>query len=62
MYSISRILEIGSTIPELSTFTEDCSYNLRYLDAVLTLAAGPATIRCGGLSGAREENILDLMN
>ena len=29
--------------PELSTFTEDCSYNLRYLDAVLTLAAGPAT-------------------
>jgi hypothetical protein len=28
--------------PELSTFTEDCSYNLRYLDAVLTLAAGPA--------------------
>jgi hypothetical protein len=31
--------------PELSTFTEDCSFNLRYLDAVLTLAVGPATKR-----------------
>jgi len=29
--------------PKLSTFTEDCSYNLRYLDTVLTFAAGPAT-------------------
>src|SRR5436309_25653 len=31
--------------PELSTFTEDCSFNLQYLDAVLTFAVGPATTR-----------------
>ena len=32
--------------PELGTFTEDCSFNLQYLDAVLTFAVGPATRRC----------------
>ena len=31
--------------PELSTFTEDCSFNLQYLDAVLTFAVGPAMRR-----------------
>ncbi len=31
--------------PELSTFTEECSFNLQYLDAVLSFAAGPATRR-----------------
>jgi hypothetical protein len=31
--------------PELSTFTEDCSFNLHYLNAVLTFAVGPATRR-----------------
>ena len=31
--------------PGLSTFTEDCSFNLQYLDAVLTFAVGPATGR-----------------
>ena len=31
--------------PELSTFTGECSFNLQYLDAVLTFAAGPATRR-----------------
>ena len=31
--------------PELGTFTEDCSFNLQYLDAVLTFAVGPATGR-----------------
>ena len=31
--------------PELGTFTEDCSFNLQYLDAVLTFAVGPATRR-----------------
>jgi len=32
--------------PELGTFTEDCSFNLQYLDAVLTFAVGPGTRRC----------------
>ena len=31
--------------PELGTFTEDCSFNLQYLDAVLTFAVGPGTRR-----------------
>ena len=31
--------------PELGTFTEDCSFNLQYLDAVLTFAVGPAMRR-----------------
>ena len=32
--------------PELGTFTEDCSFNLQYLDAVLTFAVGRGTRRC----------------
>jgi len=31
--------------PELGTFTEDCSFNLQYLDAVLTFAVGRGTRR-----------------
>lgn len=41
--------------PGLNTFTEDCSFNLHYLNSVLTFAAGPAMTRRWSFRSPRGE-------